>query len=89
MEINVEEDAKPFKFRPKRDIDGSGNTNKIRAERAMKGMLAYATAGGYSSVDNPCLLQDLLCDLAHMADQKQLDMASALEMGIRCYMEER
>jgi hypothetical protein len=58
--------SKPFKFRPNRDLDGNGNTNLVRASRASAALDAYI-ANDRKDISH---LQDLLCDLMHLADMK-------------------
>ena len=91
MKAKFERDSKPFRFRPRRDCDKNGNTNAARAERAALTLQTYCEAAGFRSQDefDPSALQDLICDLAHLADRDGLDIADAVEYGIYCYMEER
>ena len=89
--------SKPFKFRPNRDLDENGNTNQVRAERARRAMDAYAE-DNYAGppYDDPCIIQDLICDLFHLRDcmiaggvwavEDVVDMVNA---GHGCYLEER
>jgi hypothetical protein len=78
-----------FKFRPRRDAGFSGTTNGDRADRAQRALNAYIGTERPDGAD----LQDMLCDLMHLADREQATREStfeeALESARRCYLEER
>lgn len=77
--------AKPKrKFRPNKDIDGSGFTNDVRADRALEALDAWAA--GYK-VDEDTY-RDLLNDLMHLCDRDNLDFAKLLSMARRTYEDE-
>ena len=86
-----------FKFRPRRDCDQNGNTNKVRADRALGALNAYAE-GNYAGppYDDTCIIQDLICDLFHLRDcmiakgtWDHGDVSHMVEHGHSCYEEER
>lgn len=81
------------KFRPNRDMDHNGNTNDARADRAELAVNAYGE-GNYGDILDPCVIQDLLCDLMHYCDRRagELDdetFGAMLESARSCYEEER
>jgi hypothetical protein len=81
--------SKPFKFRPNRDLDGNGNTNLVRASRASAALDAYI-ANDRKDISH---LQDLLCDLMHLADMEAAEREDTFEVALAkatsCYLEER
>lgn len=78
-----------FKFKPKKDCDGNGNTNEDRANRAAEAVATYAVEGGYGHPEDPCVIQDLICDLGHLADRREEDFREIVENGIGCWEDER
>src|SRR6266404_4027781 len=76
------------RFRPNRDVDGNGRTNEARALRAEKALVEYIGSDRRDD-DDQYHLQDLLCDLMHLADMRRLNFKDAVEMGHHCYLEER
>lgn len=78
------------KFRPQRDCDRNGNTNSVRADRAMQAVQAYRKAGGYKATDdNEEPMHDLLNDMMHLADKLGLDFEAMLKSATSSYTEER
>ena len=79
-------------FRPKRDADGNGQTNDVRADRAERAVWAFARDGGYRAEEAATgrePMQDLLCDLMHLADRRGEDFIDMLSSATNSYMEER
>lgn len=74
-------------FRPDRDCDGNGNTNAVRAERADRAVKAYGK-GNYRDLDDPCVIQDLICDLMHLCDREEIDSDELINDARSCYQEE-
>lgn len=77
--------AKPKrKFRPNKDIDHSGFTNDVRADRAEQALMAYR--GG----DRPdeSHWRDFLSDFMHLCDRENLDFARVLSWARRAYEDE-
>ena len=83
--------SKPFKFRPKRDVDKVGRNNEDRALRARAALEAYIQHTG--DREDISHLQDLLCDLMHLADmeaaEREDSFEEALSSAVSCYLEER
>jgi hypothetical protein len=85
------------KFRPDRDLDDNGNTNEVRAGRGRRALDAYAE-GIYSGppYDDPCIIQDLICDLLHLKDSMiangvwiDEDVGDVVDKAVSCHEEER
>ena len=76
-------------FRPNFSIDGPGEmTNGQRADRAGKALTTYI---GWDRRDptNEMHLQDLLCDLMHLAHRDRINFGAVLASAEVCHIEER
>jgi hypothetical protein len=82
---------KPFKFRPRKSIDGRhGVKNGTRAEWAEKALLVFREECGYPKQDdNECPIMDLIGDLLHLADRDGLDADHLLRNGRIMWEDER
>lgn len=88
--------SKPFKFRPKRDLDENGQTNEVRANRALKALRVYQEEAGYThpkAFEDPYVMQDFMTDLMHLRDKMSktygVSFEELLESARSHYMEER
>ena len=72
-------------FRAGLDIDGNGNTNGVRADRAFNALGSYASAVNHSpprqGID-PALVQDLMNDILHAMHCQDMD-----EVGLDEFIE--
>ena len=80
--------TKLYKFKPNRDIDGNGNTNGTRAERAMRAVTSYI--GEDRPDETPeTHIQDMLCDLHHLCDREKIDISELIRVVRATYEDER
>lgn len=84
-------------FDPNLDIDGNGNTNAVRADRAAAVVEVFREAAGFSNQDagtDPALIQDLICDLLHYMHRHEMEEVEESEFfelvrnARRCFIEE-
>ncbi len=74
-------------FDPNKNIDGedySKCNNGTRAERAAEALEAYRQG----DAPDESHYRDLICDLCHLMHREGEDIASQLQMGFACFIEE-
>lgn len=80
-------------FDPELDIDGNGMTNGRRAERAAAAVVEWLDEDKPDTkedgaIDYETHMQDLLCDLQHLAHREGLKFGEILAMSLGCFLEE-
>lgn len=85
--------TKPFKFRPRYNVDGCGPgypTNGKRAKWAEEALLVYRKGKGYETDDDPSdPIADLIGDLLHLCDREKIDAEYTLERARGMWFDER
>lgn len=80
-----------FKFNPDKNIDGPGGiSNDTRADWAEIGVAAFREQCSHN--DDPLgdeHIQDLICDLGHLADREGLNFEQLVQNGVRTWQDER
>ena len=84
----------PIQFHPDLSIDGDGQTNAIRADRAESAIIdAYDIRhqGERATIANlePCNASDLIGDILHLCDWQGWDIEEVLTNARQCHADER
>lgn len=88
MKPSAKRKAKVFVRRVRGDAPEQSPANTKRASRARAALRTYSRAVGNGDEDSETQLSDLLCDLMHLADAKQVEWAEVVSRAENHYSAE-